>query len=223
MNDQVLKLESISRSFVQGRQELQVLKGIDFTINQGEIVALVGASGSGKSTLLQICGLLDNPTGGKIILEGIDASKASDKIRTRLRLKYLGFVYQFHHLLPEFTAGENIAIPQMIAGIAYGDAIKKAENLLELLGLANRKNHRPAELSGGEQQRVAIARAIANNPKLLLADEPTGNLDPKTAEAVFSIFLELAKSQGLAAIVATHNLDLAKRMGRIIDLQNGRI
>jgi lipoprotein-releasing system ATP-binding protein len=223
MSDTVLELRSITRSFMQGGQKLEVLRGIDFTIRRGEIVALVGASGSGKSTFLQIAGLLDTPTNGDIIIDGIHASKANDDARTALRRKHLGFIYQFHHLLPEFTACENIAIPQMISGASYKQATKKAEELLEILGLSARASHRPAALSGGEQQRVAIARALVSNPSLIFADEPTGNLDPDTSESVFKLFVELAKSRGLSAIVATHNLELARRMDRVVTLQHGKI
>jgi lipoprotein-releasing system ATP-binding protein len=223
MSNSVLELRSITRSFSQGGERLDVLRGINLTVKRGEIVALVGASGSGKSTLLQIAGLLDTPTSGEIMIGGLNASRASDNERTRLRLKHLGFVYQFHHLLPEFTARENIAMPQMIASVPYGKATTHADALLSSLGLAARGSHRPAQLSGGEQQRVAIARALASSPSLILADEPTGNLDPYTAESVFAMFVSLAKSRGLSALVATHNLDLAHRMDRVLTLQNGAI
>ena len=223
MTNIVLELKNISRSFIQAGQRLDILQDIALTVKRGEIIALVGASGSGKSTLLQIAGLLDTPTSGEIIIEGVNATQANDNQRTNLRLKHLGFIYQFHHLLPEFSACENIAIPQMIAGVAYDKAIVKAKELLDSLGLAHRYNHRPAELSGGEQQRVAIARSLANDASLIFADEPTGNLDPKTSDAVFNIFIDLAKSRGLSAIVATHNLDLAHKLDRVITLQNGRI
>lgn len=223
MSDTVLDLKSITRSFMQGGQELKVLCGVDLSLKRGEIVALTGASGSGKSTLLQIAGLLDTPSNGEIVIEGINASKASDKERTALRLKHLGFVYQFHHLLPEFSAAENIAVPQMIAGVAQEKATTRALELLDALGLAERASHRPAELSGGEQQRVAIARAFANNPSLIFADEPTGNLDPRTSETVFDMFVSVARSRGLSALVATHNPDLARRMDRIVTLHNGRL
>lgn len=223
MSNTVLQLTSVTRSFTQGGETLEVLRGIDLTIKRGEIVALVGESGSGKSTLLQIAGLLDTPTSGEVIIEDINASQAKDNERTRLRLKHLGFVYQFHHLLPEFSARENIAIPQMIAGMSYNAATKHADELLESLGLAARATHRPGALSGGEQQRVAIARALAGTPSLILADEPTGNLDPTTAESVFAIFVSLARSRGLSALVATHNLELARRMDRVVTLGKGKI
>jgi lipoprotein-releasing system ATP-binding protein len=223
MNDVVLELRALTRSFVQGGETLEVLRGVNLTLKRGEIVALVGASGSGKSTLLQIAGLLDSPTGGDIFVDGIAAMQADDNARTLLRRKHLGFVYQFHHLLPEFSACENVAIPQMIAGVACADAEKRARKLLEGLGLGARLSHRPAALSGGEQQRVAIARALANNPSLILADEPTGNLDPATADAVFALFVAQAKARGLCALVATHNMELARRMDRVVTLQNGRV
>jgi lipoprotein-releasing system ATP-binding protein len=223
MPDSVLSLRAVTRSFLQGGQTLEVLRGIDLTIARGEIVALVGESGSGKSTLLQIAGLLDTPTTGEITIGGVNASQAGDAERTRLRLKFMGFVYQFHHLLPEFTARENVAVPQMIAGISYDVAVKHADELLASLGLAARGSHRPAALSGGEQQRVAIARALAGNPSLILADEPTGNLDPSTSDAVFGMFVQLAREKGLSALVATHNLELAKRMDRVVSLKNGGI
>lgn len=223
MSEAVLNLQNITRSFTQGGTRLEVLRGVDLTIKRGEVVALVGESGSGKSTLLQIAGLLDSPSGGDITIAGVAASKANDAERTRLRLKHLGFIYQFHHLLPEFSACENIAVPLMIAGMPYADAVAKGKEMLAKLGLAARATHRPAELSGGEQQRVAIARALAGGPSLILADEPTGNLDPGTAETVFAMFMDLAKKEGLAALVATHNLDLARRMDRVVTLQRGKV
>ena len=223
MPDTVFALRGVTRSFTQGGEVLQVLRGIDLTIKRGEIVALVGESGSGKSTLLQIAGLLDTPTSGEVVIGGVNASRANDAERTSLRLKHLGFVYQFHHLLPEFSARENIAVPQMIAGVSYDKAVLHADEMLGKLGLAARVSHRPAALSGGEQQRVAIARALVGNPSLILADEPTGNLDSNTSESVFAMFMQLAKSQGLSALVATHNLDLARRMDRVVTLKNGQI
>ncbi len=224
MSETVLELKNVVRSFPQGGgQVLEVLRGVNLTVSRGEIIALVGASGSGKSTLLQIAGLVDTPTAGEILIGGINAAQADDDARTLLRRRYLGFVYQFHHLLPEFSASENIAIPQMICGVPYSDANRKAQELLTLLGLRDRAEHRPAELSGGEQQRVAIARAIANDAALVFADEPTGNLDPQTSETVFNMFVELAKFRGLSVVVATHNLELAKRMDRIVTLHNGQL
>ncbi len=223
MADIVLELKNVTRTFTQGGEQVEVLRGVDLTIRRGEVVALVGESGSGKSTLLQIAGLLDTPTGGHIFINGMNASRASDAERTALRQKHLGFVYQFHHLLPEFSACENIAISLMIGGQPYGRATEKARTMLAQLGLKERAGHRPAALSGGEQQRVAILRALAGNPSLILADEPTGNLDPGTSETVFGIFMDMARSQGLSALVATHNLELAHRMDRVVTLQKGKV
>ena len=189
----------------------------------GELVAMVGASGSGKSTLLQICGLLDNPTSGEIDIAGEAVANLGDRARTRLRRGTIGFIYQFHHLLPEFTALENVILPQSVAGVGAGAARKRARDLLERVGLGHRLNHRPAKLSGGEKQRVAIARAIANSPRLLLADEPTGNLDPETAEGVFDLFVELAREEGLSVLMATHNEALAARMDRVLRLEGGKL
>jgi lipoprotein-releasing system ATP-binding protein len=214
----VLELKNITRIYHQGENSIIPLEHFSLSIKKGESVALVGPSGSGKTTLLQIAGLLDNPTSGQIVIAGEHMEMANDAARTSARMKHLGFVYQFHHLLPEFTALENVKLPQMIAGISSVDAEKRALELLSALGLAKRVNHRPAKLSGGECQRVAIARALANNPSLLLADEPTGNLDPHTAESVFNMFISLAKERGLALLVATHNMELAKRMDRVCKL-----
>jgi lipoprotein-releasing system ATP-binding protein len=219
----VLRFEGVKRSFGRGRTELQVLKGADFTVNSGEIVALVGPSGSGKSTLLQIAGLLEKPNDGEIFIVGEACSKLNDDRRTEIRRKHLGFVYQYHHLLPEFSAEENIIIPQIIAGLSKSEARERALQLLGTLGLSDRTTHRPAELSGGEQQRVAIARALANAPSLLLADEPTGNLDPETAGDVFNILLNLTRQVGLTALIATHNMDLAARMDRIVRVEDGHL
>ena len=219
----ILSLRNICKSFNQGAQKLEVLRGVNFDINEGEVVALIGPSGSGKSTLLQIAGLLDVPTSGSILLNGQDCSKQSDAIRTSLRRDFLGFVYQYHNLLPDFNALENVMIPQLIAGKNQKDAKEKAEWLLNKMKLDNRLTHRPAELSGGEQQRVAIARALANTPKMLLADEPTGNLDPKTADIVFDALMNIIKETGLAALVATHNMELAKAMDKQVGLQEGRL
>ena len=202
---------------------LKVLQKVNLEIKPKEVVALIGPSGSGKSTLLQIAGLLDHPTSGEIILNGSQCSKASDFERTLLRRDYLGFVYQYHNLLPDFDALENVVIPQIIAGAKYKEAKDKAMWLLQRLGLNEREHHRPAELSGGEQQRVAIARALANTPKLLLADEPTGNLDPNTSDNVFLTLLEVVKETGLSALIATHNLDLAHKMDREVSLKNGQL
>ncbi|GEO81150.1 ABC transporter ATP-binding protein [Pararhodospirillum oryzae] len=222
-NPVVLGLEGVRRAFRQGRETLSVLDGADLHVKAGEIVALVGPSGAGKSTLLQICGLLERPDGGRVLLEGTDCSALSDPQRTRLRRDALGFVYQYHHLLPEFSALENITIPQRIAGVPVKAAQERARTLLAGMGLAERAGHRPGQLSGGEQQRVAIARALANRPRLLLADEPTGNLDPATAERVFAVLLERVREEGLAALIATHNPDLAARMDRRLTLEGGRV
>ncbi|MCM1323434.1 MAG: ABC transporter ATP-binding protein [Acetobacter sp.] len=219
----VLKLSNITKSYRQGRQCLEVLKGIDLDIHAGEIVALVGQSGSGKSTLLQTAGLLDKPTSGQICINGKDISKASDETRTMLRRDYIGFVYQYHNLLGDFNALENVMLPMLIAGKNKAEAEERASFLLDKLHLSHRLKHRPAELSGGEQQRVAIARALANSPKLLLADEPTGNLDPNTAEDVFTALLDIIKETGLAALIATHNLELAARMNQQVRLQDGKL
>ena len=216
-----LQLQDISKHFYQGGQRLDVLKGLNLEIKTNEIVALVGPSGSGKSTLLQIAGLLERPTSGSIFLQGTDCSTAGDDLRTSLRRDYLGFVYQYHNLLADFDALENVILPQLIAGKNMKSASEKAEWLLSRLGLKDRMKHRPAELSGGEQQRVAIARALANTPKLLLADEPTGNLDPNTSDNVFLELLNIVKETGLSALIATHNMDLAAKMDREVVLKNG--
>lgn len=221
--DSVLTLQNICKTFHQGQQELKILQNVNFTIASGEVVALIGPSGSGKSTLLQIAGLLDLPDSGKILLDNLDCSAASDAIRTSLRREYLGFVYQYHNLLPDFNALENVMIPQLISGKSYNDAKERSKWLLDKMKLDGRFTHRPAELSGGEQQRVAIARALANTPKLLLADEPTGNLDPKTSDIVFEALLNIIKETGLAALIATHNLELAKAMNKQVGLQNGQL
>ncbi|MEK9671625.1 MAG: ABC transporter ATP-binding protein [Rhodospirillaceae bacterium] len=223
MNDMTpaLSLSGIRRTFRQGRTELEVLKGIDLMVRPGEVVALVGPSGAGKSTLLHIAGLLETPDAGKIEVCGEDCSTMNDEQRTLARRNHLGFVYQSHHLLPEFSALENVVIPQIIAGIPASDARGRAHEILKWMGLEERETHRPARLSGGEQQRVAIARALSTAPHVLLADEPTGNLDPHTAEEVFSVLLRLAKGAGLAALVATHNPSLAARMDRTVRLTKG--
>lgn len=223
MSEILLKTEDLHRTYHQGGESLTILHNVDIAIKAGEIVALVGPSGSGKSTLLQMAGLLDRPTSGKIYIAGQDATGGDDEKRTALRRKYLGFVYQFHYLLPEFSALENVVIPQMIAGKDKEEAEARAVNLLTKLKLDHRLTHRPARLSGGEQQRVAMARALANNPKLLLADEPTGNLDPETSEGVFQMLTELVRESGIGAMIATHNMDLAEKMDRILELKAGRI
>jgi lipoprotein-releasing system ATP-binding protein len=218
-----LALVGVRRVFRQGGVELAVLDGIDLELRPGELVALVGPSGAGKSTLLHLAGLLERPTAGEVRISGQECGSLSDVRRTILRRTTLGFVYQFHHLLPEFSALENVMIPQMIAGVARGAARVKAAELLRRVGLGERLSHRPARLSGGEQQRVAIVRALANDPKILLADEPTGNLDHATAEGVMGTLIEITRATGLAALIATHNLDLARRLDRIVALEEGRL
>jgi lipoprotein-releasing system ATP-binding protein len=218
-----LELRSITRSYRQGAERLDVLVSADCLIRPGEIVALVGPSGAGKSTLLHVAGLLERPDSGQVLVAGHDMSTASDADRTRTRRLAIGFVYQFHHLLPEFSALENVMMPQRLAGRGRGEAEARARELLGTLGLAARLSHRPSEMSGGEQQRVAIARALANRPTLLLADEPTGNLDPRTATHVHDELIALVRSQGLAALIATHNLELAAGMDRILRLEGGRL
>lgn len=223
MSDAVLRLEGVVRRFNPGANEVRVLNGADLAIERGTIVALVGPSGAGKSTLLHIAGLLEKPDEGRVLIDGAECSRSSDDVRTALRRSRLGFVYQYHHLLPEFSALENVVLPQMIAGRARQEAEKRGMALLAGLGMDHRAAHRPGQLSGGEQQRVAIARALANGPALLLADEPTGNLDPHTAEAVFDELLGLVRGAGLAALVATHNPELARRMDRVITLKDGQL
>ncbi|MGB0694743.1 MAG: ABC transporter ATP-binding protein [Rhodospirillaceae bacterium] len=218
-----LALSGVVRGFSQGETRLEVLTGADLSVQRGEIVALVGPSGAGKSTLLQIAGLLERPDGGDVVLGGQSCGSLGDAERTRIRRHRLGFVYQFHHLLPEFTAAENVILPQMIAGVSRSDARVRAADLLGRMGLGERLEHRPGQLSGGEQQRCAIARALANEPDLLLADEPTGNLDPMTSEGVFVELMSQVRNEGLAALVATHNPDLAGRMDRIVTIRDGRI
>ena len=220
-NTDGLQLEQVRRSFKQGKDSLDVLRGADMSVRGGEIVALVGPSGAGKSTLLHIAGLLEKPDSGEVRLAGCAAGRLSEGERTRLRRLHLGFVYQYHHLLPEFSAVENVVLPQMIAGQSRTQAKIRALDLLGRMGLAERAEHRPGQLSGGEQQRVAICRALANSPRVLLADEPTGNLDPHTAEGVFDELIRLVRGSGVAALIATHNPDLARRMDRIIRLQDG--
>jgi lipoprotein-releasing system ATP-binding protein len=223
MNEVVLKLSGVERSFHQGRADLRVLKGAGIEVKAGEIVAMLGPSGAGKSTLLHIAGLLEKPDAGQVMLAGQDATLLNDDKRTEIRRASLGFVYQYHHLLPEFSALENVVLPQMIAGRSKAKASERARDLLGRMGLAGRETHRPGQLSGGEQQRVAICRALANQPKLLLADEPTGNLDPATADVVFQELLSMVREQGLAALIATHNPDLAARMDRRVTLKDGAL
>jgi lipoprotein-releasing system ATP-binding protein len=217
----VLRLERLERAYTQGNRRIEVLKGASASFFPGETVALLGPSGAGKSTLLHIAGLLERPDGGQVLINGVDCGRLPDNEQTRMRRMEVGFVYQFHHLLPEFSALENVVLPQLILGLGRKEADARAKDLLSSLGLAERWDHRPAQLSGGEQQRVAIARAVANGPKVLLADEPTGNLDPPTAERVFEQLLKLVRQSGVAAVVATHNLDLAARMNRTLRLMDG--
>ena len=220
MSNVVLSLQNLGRTFSQGQEKLEVLKDVNLNVHAGEIVALLGQSGSGKSTLLQMAGLLEPPTTGDITIDGVDCTTEADRKRTEMRRDKIGFVYQFHHLLPEFSALENVMMPNLISGIAKSKARKQATELLEMMGLSHRLKHRPAKLSGGEQQRVAIARALANNPVLLLADEPTGNLDEQTSEMVFQNFVELVRKRNVAALVATHNTALAHRMDRIVTVRD---
>ena len=224
MNKPVLELASIKKSFSKGSSnKIEVLKGVDLQLFPGEIVALVAPSGAGKSTLLQIAGLLDKPLSGKIFIDGQEIQNESDNQLTMIRRREIGFVYQFHHLLPEFSSRENIDLPQLSNGVPSKDAQRRSKELLDLVNLANRSDHRPAELSGGEQQRIAICRALANKPKIILADEPTGNLDQNTTLSVFESLLKIVKKTNLAALIATHNLDLAKRMDRVVELIDGKI
>jgi lipoprotein-releasing system ATP-binding protein len=219
--NKVLRVRGLKRSFQQGGVTIDVLRGVDLDVSQGEIVALLGPSGSGKSTLLQAAGLLEGGFEGSIRIGGEEAAALDNDGRTRLRRDSLGFVYQFHHLLPDFSAAENVVIPQLIRGATHEEARARAEALLGTLGLAERLNHRPSQLSGGEQQRVAVARALANRPRLVLADEPTGNLDEATADIVFAEFLRLVRDEGSASLVATHNERIAGKMDRVLRLHEG--
>lgn len=224
MNDPMLRLSDIKKSYNAGQAtEIKVLDGANLTVDRGEIVALVAPSGAGKSTLLHIAGLLDTADSGTVEIAGQPLQRASDAERTRTRRRSVGFVYQFHHLLPEFTARENIVLPQLANGVPNAQAAARADNLLDKVALAKRAGHRPAEMSGGEQQRVAFCRALANNPGLLLADEPTGNLDPGTSDTVFAALMGLVRETGLSAVIATHNLELAARMDRQVRLDAGKI
>ena len=218
-----LELRGVRRIFTQAGTELRVLNGVDLALYPGKVAALVGPSGAGKSTLLHIAGLLERADGGAVLIGGEDCGSLSEERRTLLRRSHVGFVYQFHHLLPEFSALENVMLPQMIAGVARRSARGKAAELLDRVGLGPRAGHRPARLSGGEQQRVAIVRPLANDPEILLADEPTGNLDHATGESVMDTLLDLVRRTGLAALIATHNLDLARRLDRIVALEDGRL
>ena len=219
----VLELREVRRTFKQGDREIPVLTGAEAELYPGQAIALVGPSGAGKSTLLHIAGLLETPDGGRVLVNGVDCARLSDGERTRVRRREMGFVYQFHQLLPEFTALENVLMPQLIAGTGRRQGEARAKELLDMLGLGHRLEHRPAQLSGGEQQRAAIARALANAPRLLFADEPTGNLDPHTSAHVFHELIELIRHSGVAALIATHNLALAKRMHRVLVLDGGRL
>jgi lipoprotein-releasing system ATP-binding protein len=220
---EVLAVAGLKRTFVQGDARIEVLRGVDLSVAPGEIVALLGPSGSGKSTLLQAVGLLEGGFEGSIRIAGEEAASLKDAERTRVRRDTLGFVYQFHHLLPDFDARENVILPQLVRGVSRAEAAERAESLLGALGLAERLTHRPSKLSGGEQQRVAVARALANRPALVLADEPTGNLDEATADIVFAEFLRLVRDEGSAALVATHNERIAAKMDRILRLHEGRL
>jgi lipoprotein-releasing system ATP-binding protein len=223
MSDPVLQLRGIHRTYVTDAGPLPVLKGVDIDLYPGEIVGLIGPSGSGKSSLLHAAGLLERPDAGTIVVDGVDCSNLNERARTRVRLSTVGFVYQFHHLLPEFTALENVALPGRILGLSATQARARAGELLGALGLGARGEHQPAQLSGGEQQRVALARALANRPKILLADEPTGNLDPTTSTSVFQSLFDLSRSSGVAALIATHNMDLARYMDRVFALEDGHL
>jgi len=218
-----LRLDNVARIYAEGTGSLEVFKNVNLTLKQGEVVALVGQSGTGKSSLLHMAGLLEAPSNGEVVIGGAAASSLSDGERTRIRRDTLGFVYQAHHLLPEFSALENVIMPQLIAGKSKAAAETEARRLLDIMGLGQRLTHRPAELSGGEQQRVAISRALANHPRVLLADEPTGNLDPRTAAGVFDTLIAVVREEGTAALVATHNLELAARMDRALILHDGKL
>ena len=216
-------LHAIERRYTQGAATLEILKSVELAVWPGQSVALIAPSGTGKSTLLHIAGLLEHPDSGEVYIDGTATTSLSDAERTRIRRTEIGFVYQFHHLLPEFSAVENVMLPQMIRGLSKKEARKRAAELLSYLGLGERLEHRPSQLSGGEQQRVAIARAVANAPRILLADEPTGNLDPRTSGVVFGALSQLVRASGLAAVVATHNMELASRMDRRVTLKEGRV
>ena len=223
MSSPVFSARGVTRTYVTGNGELTVLRGVDLDIFPGELVGLIGPSGSGKSSLLHAAGLLERPTSGQVLIDGEDVGALDERARTRIRLNRVGFVYQFHHLLPEFDARDNVALPMRIAGLSEAAARARAEETLTALGLGERLTHQPAQLSGGEQQRVAIARALANKPRLLLADEPTGNLDPTTSQSVFESLRELTKTTGVAALIATHNMELAGHMDRVFALKDGHL
>ncbi|MCC5957305.1 MAG: ABC transporter ATP-binding protein [Natronohydrobacter sp.] len=224
MNDDVLTLQAISKTYNAGKpNEVQVLRGASLEIRRGEVVALVAPSGAGKSTLLHIAGLLDTPDSGAVMIDGRDMTRLGDHARTAARRGQVGFIYQFHHLLPEFSALENVVLPQLANGVPAREAETRANDLLARVGVEKRADHRPAALSGGEQQRVAFCRALANGPSLLLADEPTGNLDPATSDQVFGALMGLVRDTGLSALIATHNLELARRMDRVVRMADGQI
>jgi lipoprotein-releasing system ATP-binding protein len=223
MSSPVLSLRGVSRTYKTGEGALQVLRGVDLDVFSGEVVGLIGPSGSGKSSLLHAAGLLEHPTEGRVLVEGQDCTDLPDRARTKVRLGLIGFVYQFHHLLPEFSAIDNVALPQTIAGQSKAQARRRATALLTHLGLSERINHQPGQLSGGEQQRVAIARALANEPRVVLADEPTGNLDPHTSATVFQALFDLARATGVAVLIATHNMELARYMDRVFALKDGHL
>jgi lipoprotein-releasing system ATP-binding protein len=223
MSKPILEIEGLRRVYETGQGPLEVLRNVDLLIDEGELVGLIGPSGSGKSSLLHAAGLLERPTAGTIRFMGQECGGLDDKVRTQIRLKGIGFVYQFHHLLPEFSAVDNVALPAQIAGKSRGEARARAVSLLTDLGLAARLEHQPAQLSGGEQQRVAVARALTNQPRLVLADEPTGNLDPATSEAVFENLRDLVRRTGVAALIATHNLSMTRHMDRVLTVRDGRV
>ena len=223
MSEPVLQIAGLTRSFIQGDEEIHVLRGVDLTVAKGEVVGLLGPSGSGKSTLLQAAGLLEGGFGGSIMIAGKEAAKLDSHGRTLVRRDYLGFVYQFHHLLPDFNATENVVLPLLIHGATQAEAEARATSLLTTLGLGHRLTHRPSQLSGGEQQRVAVARALANKPAVVLADEPTGNLDEHTADLVLGELLRLVREEGCSALIATHNERLAMKMDRVVRLSEGRL
>lgn len=218
----ILDLQNISKSYNAGKSnEINVLSGVDLTIAKGEVVGLIAPSGAGKSTLLHICGLLDQADAGSLAMSGLDVGGLSERKRTAMRRQGIGFIYQFHHLLPEFTALENVVLPQLANGVSQATAEARGLELLSKVGVAERAAHRPAALSGGEQQRVAFCRALANKPMLLLADEPTGNLDPATSDVVFQTLMQMVREEGLSALIATHNMELAAKMDRVVRLENG--
>jgi lipoprotein-releasing system ATP-binding protein len=219
----ILELEKVTKNFSQAGQKIEIIKNADFTIKSSEFLSLIGPSGSGKTTILQICGMLDNPTSGTVIINGKNMAKANDELRTKVRKLNIGFIYQFHHLLPEFSALENVALPLLIQGVATVEAYKKAQETLDEVELGDRLDFKPSQLSGGQQQRVAIARAIVAKPKLILADEPTGNLDYELSKKIFELLQDLTKRHQIACLIVTHNLELAKKTDKILKIKNGII